>query len=342
MDRLPFVIGGGALAAYALMRPSRASAATAPRPTAPLPGHWIWPVQSWNGRRPVVSSGFNSPRPGLPRHGGVDIMFERLPNDAFKPGTPNGSKGNVMPDDIAVLAAADGMVWSAMQTPRGHAVVIEHSPLSIATFYAHLDKLSVAPTARAETKQRVRAGQMIGTVGFSPLDGEKLKHLHFEVWLGGPGSRIDPELIMKAWEVVGDPREQLVARNAGFTYRTVGSPGEPYPQLVRDLKGKSGVYVIREVEANGSPEVVYVGSSSARLYDTLTRHFQAWRRYKGFWKGQYAEGHDPGLTYDRRRVDVAVRLTSADEALDEEARLIARLRPRDNVLMQPEAEAVPF
>ncbi|MGE3548184.1 MAG: hypothetical protein AB7L28_29955, partial [Kofleriaceae bacterium] len=67
-----------------------------------------------------------------------------------------------------------------------------------------------------------------------------------------------------------------------------------------------------------------------------------WRRTKGFWKGQYAECHDPGLTYDRNKVDVAVRITAPKDALDEEARLIARLRPRDNVLLQQEAEDVPF
>ena len=77
-------------------------------------------------------------------------------------------------------------------------------------------------------------------------------------------------------------------------------------------------------------------SSAGRLYETLTRHLQSWRRWKGFWKGQYAEGHDPGLTYDRDRVEVAVRVTSADDALHEEARLIQRLRPRDNLLGQPE------
>jgi hypothetical protein len=44
---------------------------------------------------------------------------------------------------------------------------------------------------------------------------------------------------------------------------------------VRELRGKSGVYVIREI---GGP-IVYVGSSIARLYDTLTRHLQQWRRF---------------------------------------------------------------
>jgi len=43
---------------------------------------------------------------------------------------------------------------------------------------------------------------------------------------------------------------------------------------VRALKGKSGVYVIREIGG----DIVYVGSSSAaRLYETLTRHFQGVR-----------------------------------------------------------------
>jgi hypothetical protein len=313
-----------------------------PQPfVGPLAGRWVWPVQSWKGRQPVISDGFDSPRPGLPRHGGVDVMFKRLPADTYKPGTPNGSKGHVMPDDIAVLAASDGVVWSAMQTPRGYAVVIDHSPLKVATFYAHIDKLLVTPTARGESKQRVRAGQAIGTVGFSPLDGEKLRHLHFELWLGGPKDAVDPAPVMRGWGVVGDPRETVVARNASLVYRPIGSSGEPYPDWVRALKGKAGVYVIRDAD---SEEIVYVGSSAGRLYDTLTRHFQTWRRYKGFWSGQYAEGHDPGLTYDRSSVEVAVRITSPSTSLDEEMRLIARLKPRDNLIGQSEpiADEVPF
>jgi hypothetical protein len=72
-------------------------------------------------------------------------------------------------------------------------------------------------------------------------------------------------------------------------------------------------------------------------------HFH-WRRYKGFWRGQYGEGHDPGLTYDRDSVEVATRITSPSASLDEEMRLIARLRPRDNLLGQREAaeEPIPF
>jgi hypothetical protein len=136
---------------------------------------------------------------------------------------------------------------------------------------------------------------------------------------------------------LGDAASQE-PRNGSLSYRPIGRRGEPYPEWIRSLKGKSGVYVIRERGV-----VVYVGESSAnRLYETLTRHFQTWRRSKGFWKGGYAEGHDPGLTYDRGSVEVAVRATTAEKALDEEARLIERLKPRDNLLGQPEIDDVPF
>jgi hypothetical protein len=67
-------------------------------------------------------------------------------------------------------------------------------------------------------------------------------------------------------------------RNAGWTYRPVGSVGEPYPDWVRRLDGKSGVYVIRETKPDGSSVIVYVGEShTSRLYQTLTRHFQTVR-----------------------------------------------------------------
>lgn len=329
-----------------------------PTPTLPLRGRWVWPVPMWNGRKPVISSGWGSPRKNGPHRGG-DIMFKREKSDPFVQGTPNGSKWHVMPDNIVAVAASDGVIWSAGWTSGGFAVVIDHGPQKVATFYTHLSEMFVVPTNQAKSGQRVYVGQPLGIIGFDPRDGERLKHLHFEIWLGGPNDAVDPTPVMKAWDYVPDPRPSsapspskpttmtapapLVARNASLHYRRIGERGEAYPDWVRVLDGKAGVYVIREYDANGTPEIVYVGSSTGRLYDTLTRHFQVWRRYKGFWKGQFAEGHDPGLTYDRHRVDVAVRVTSPDDALDEEKRLIQRLRPRDNLIGQPiELEAAPF
>jgi hypothetical protein len=337
MSKLPYLIGGSALAAYLWSRGrDRKTPAAIVRPEH-VEGDWIWPVPAWNGRPPVISDGYGSTRPRGVKHGGVDIMYRRTPTDPFPVGTPNGSQGFVMPDGVPVIAARDGVVWSAMKTPRGFAVVIDHGK-PFATFYTHLERLLVQPTANAASKERVRAGQPIGIVGFDPLDPQRLKHLHFELWEGGPHAKIDPALAMRAWRVAQAPREALVARNGAFHYRPVGARGEPYPQWVRDLKGKSGVYLIRDASTH---ELLYVGSSTRRLYDTLTRHFQSWRRWKTFWKDQYAQGHDPGLTYDRDSVEVAVRITRANEALDEEARLIHRLRPRDNLLGQP-VEEVPF
>ncbi|MEO7732085.1 MAG: hypothetical protein ABIY55_14015, partial [Kofleriaceae bacterium] len=127
----------------------------------------------------------------------------------------------------------------------------------------------------------------------------------------------------------------------------IGAPGEPYPPWIRALNDKSGVYVIRETQRDGSEVIVYVGESHTdRLYHTLTRHFQTWRRSKKFWTGQYGgQGHDPGLTYPRARVAVAVRVLPSHRAIEEEARLIARLGPRDNLLGQTTGaleEVIPF
>ena len=305
MRAWPWIVGGG-IAVYAWSRHGK-HAASSSTPTAgvpvapfagPLPGHWVWPVPRWNGRAPVISDGFDSPRPGLPRHGGVDIMFARVAADTLKAHTTNGTPHFVMPDGLVAVAASDGVVWSAGPLPTGNAVVIDHSPTKAATFYAHLEKLLVKPTANAKSGERVRAGQPIGVIGASPLDGEHLKHLHFELWLGGPNDRVDPATAMRAWETIADPNA-LVARNASLIYRPIGASGEPYPDWIRALKNKAGVYVIRDID---SREIVYVGSSAGTLYETVTRHFQRWRRYKGFWRGQYGEGHDPGLVSGPREV----------------------------------------
>jgi hypothetical protein len=128
---------------------------------------------------------------------------------------------------------------------------------------------------------------------------------------------------------------------APLKYRSVGTVGAPYPEWVRALRGQSGVYVIRD---RATREVLYVGEShSGNLYETLTRHLQQWNRWtkRSWWPGQFAESdHDPGLTYARDAVEVAARVTDLNEAVDEELRLIERLRPRDNLRGQPVEEVV--
>lgn len=136
-------------------------------------------------------------------------------------------------------------------------------------------------------------------------------------------------------------------RNAALTFQSVGYPSEPYPPWLRDLKGQSGVYIIRAPGESGEREIAYVGSSDAgRLYDSLTRHFQSWRRRKSrrYYPNEYTENHDPGLVYPRETAEAAVIITPSDQARDLEYDLIDRLRPRDNLLGQapPAEEAAPF
>jgi murein DD-endopeptidase MepM/ murein hydrolase activator NlpD len=184
-----------------------------PIPAAGLPGEWVWPLTHFEGRRPVVSDGWGSPRDGgARRHQGVDIMYRRSGSlDADRPpGTANGSKHHVMGDGIPVVAVHDGVVWSAGWTPRGFAVVIDHGRAIGATYYTHLARLGVRPTEKARSAQRVIAGQAIGAVGADPMDPRGLKHLHFAFWRGGPSDAIDPGPLMKTWRILRAPLVPLL------------------------------------------------------------------------------------------------------------------------------------
>ncbi len=304
---------------------------------------WVFPVPDVGKRWPEVSDGWGSrryQRETRVLHLGADIMFRRQSAgelaEVYRPGTRHGTKHYYMPDNVPALAASNGVVTFAGWTRRGFTVQVFH-PDGWTTYYTHLALLSV------HVGQVVEDGQPIGVIGFDPTDKRKLMHLHFELWRGKKRSgATNPEPYLAAWERRTIPVTVPSVRNAGgLSYRPVGGVGERYPEWLHVLKGKSGVYVIRERRANDAPVIVYVGqSNTGRLFETLTRHFQTWRRWKGFWKGQYAEGHDPGLTYQRDRMEVAVRVTSPSESIEEEARLIARLRPRDNLIGQP--DDVPF
>lgn len=91
---------------------------------------------------------------------------------------------------------------------------------------------------------------------------------------------------------------------------------------VKALKGKSGVYIIREAGFLG--EVLYCGEShSGRLYTTLLRHFQHWA------------GKTAGPTLTDSKVVVAVVRCPAARALDLQNAMIAEYRPKLNVAEKP-------
>ena len=122
-------------------------------------------------------------------------------------------------------------------------------------------------------------------------------------------------------------------------YRALGGEGGAWPDWLRATRSACGVYVIKQ-----AGKVVYVGSSRKRLYDTVTRHFQRWARNKKWWSGAYGAGHDPGMTYQRARCTVAIRLVACGDETEVEAQLIERLRPRDNLVERPDGseEEIPF
>jgi len=137
-------------------------------------------------------------------------------------------------------------------------------------------------------------------------------------------------------------RPALRRKGAGdvtLTWHWIGEEGDPWPAWLRTTYKRScGVYAIKE---NG--RVAYVGSSRQRLYDTITRHFQQWKRSKQWWKGLRGEGHDPGLTYKRAKCQIAVMTCACGDELVQEAKLIERLRPRDNLVANPDGlDEVPF
>ena len=105
--------------------------------------------------------------------------------------------------------------------------------------------------------------------------------------------------------------------------------GRQIADWVRALKGRSGVYIIREKSGFlfFTGEVVYVGESHTnRLYSTLLRHFQHWT------------GRTAGSTFAVSKVEVAVVRCPANRAVALQNSLIEEYRPRLNTVANPDAE----
>jgi murein DD-endopeptidase MepM/ murein hydrolase activator NlpD len=174
---------------------------------------WVWPVPGLRTHDgvlydAVISDGVGTPR-GAGEHRGVDVMFRRRTKGdrpEYRAGTTDGSAMHFAPPMTPIVAARDGTVWSSGNTPRGGTVVLDHGK-PWATYYTHLARLAFPSHRDGHTATgnvtHVKAGDIIGWMGHDPLDGAKLRHLHFAVWHGGGESAaVDPADAMRAWQRV--------------------------------------------------------------------------------------------------------------------------------------------
>lgn len=173
------------------------------------PRSWMFPVPTLRTKdgtlySAVISDGVGSPR-GESVHRGVDIMYRRrtlADRPEFRAhGTPHYFAPTGM---VPIVAARDGVIWFAGNTPRGWTVVLDHGK-PFATYYTHMTALAVAPHTRGKTASgettTVRAGDVIGLMGFDPMDKSQTTHLHFSVAYEGPpeSHAVDPEAEMAKW-----------------------------------------------------------------------------------------------------------------------------------------------
>lgn len=172
---------------------------------------WLWPVPSMrlDGVKydAVISDAAGSPRPGGKLHHGVDIMYRRrTAEDAlqYAPRTSDGSPMHFAPQGTPIVAAKDGKIWSAGLTPTGWSVVIDHGR-PFATYYTHMERINVPAAAAGRSSASgkvipIRAGDVIGYMGWDPQDKRKLRHLHFAVWHNGTDENaVDPSDAMRTW-----------------------------------------------------------------------------------------------------------------------------------------------
>lgn len=108
----------------------------------------------------------------------------------------------------------------------------------------------------------------------------------------------------------------------GLTYRPPCDERGDFLPWLDDLRNQSGAYVIRQRAGLFSgPHCLYVGEShTGNLAKTIKRHFYRW-------------SDDPERkhhTYDRHRVEIAVRLTPPGSAVGAQNNLISRLNPEHN------------
>jgi murein DD-endopeptidase MepM/ murein hydrolase activator NlpD len=174
-------------------------------PTPPSDGKWMFPVAPWRDYAPTVSDEYSATQTAEHReHHGCDIMYRRKPGGAdvmwssgVVNGVAHGTKHYFMPDSRMARAARDGTLWEVGSSGHGKFVVIDHGK-PFATFYTHLSSTLWPYLQRGAGGIRVKAGDHLGVIGYSPMDAERLMHLHFEIWYnGGSEAHVNPWPILE-------------------------------------------------------------------------------------------------------------------------------------------------
>ncbi len=147
-----------------------------------------------DGRRAVITSEY---RPAdRPNHDGVDWFYAWEPGDKPDFVGDRGAAGKqadgrpkwVVPIGVCAVAAAEGVVQLASNSPTGWRVWIDHGN-GLRSGYFHLLDIRVKPG------QRVARGAQLGLVGDNPSDNDG-RHLHFEVSPVATYNPINPELYL--------------------------------------------------------------------------------------------------------------------------------------------------
>jgi hypothetical protein len=156
------------------------------------------------------------------------------------------------PRGTPVLAASDGKVEKLFTSVPGGLTIYQFDPTRTwAYYYAHLDRY--AP-GLAEGRQ-LKRGDVIGYVGSTGNASEDAPHLHFAIFVLGPGKRwwqgtaIDPYPLLKAPK---STRKKTARRLPGRVVRTV-MPDEPSALSPRRSGSRRGNGLRRRRRPRASP-----------------------------------------------------------------------------------------
>lgn len=143
----------------------------------------IFPVSLKGARKPVISDGYHWRGDKL--HAAVDIMYRR--QDGEFGIMPWASQNYIMFPSTAAVAPMDGEVVRAEMISTGGHVHIVNGTTGFK--FMHLTNLKV------KLGQKVKAGDVIGSIGDNPKDSGDPAHLHFEIEKNG--DKVDPEPYLK-------------------------------------------------------------------------------------------------------------------------------------------------